>query len=349
MYKKKGLCSKKHRIFIGLLLAVWVLAGCGQEADSGGKETRQETDSTPADERVMAEAPETTNETAKQSKAAVLSDAAQDLEDIEDSKPSEVDTKEALMRERFGESCIASQTFEVSLSEYDGNVYFVPHTASADSSYPYIQFIQGYTLLSEFQMFIPEEFLGREFESLDAVSFYDMNYDKNTDILTIQTYGGTSFAVVYYGYEPDTGETIFIPQEDLSANLTAKVSPLTIPAIRNFLSGGKKNGEFADYSEAYTAVSWLYELERSFEQGYDLVYFDSDAIPELVAGAAGYYTSLYTYSNGYVYTLMDRWAYGAMGNAGYEFSSRKNSLRNYNTDYAGAILYTTYIDRKSVV
>ena len=40
---------------------------------------------------------------------------------------------------------------------------------------------------------------------------------------------------------------------------------------------------------------------------------------------------------------MDHWGYGAMGNAGYEYSPKKNSLRNYNADYAGAIVYTTYM------
>lgn len=42
--------------------------------------------------------------------------------------------------------------------------------------------------------------------------------------------------------------------------------------------------------------------------------------------------------------LMDHWAYGAMGNAGYEYAPGKNSLRNYNSDYAGAIVYTTYME-----
>ena len=31
------------------------------------------------------------------------------------------------------------------------------------------------------------------------------------------------------------------------------------------------------------------------------------------------------------------------GNAGYAYSQRKNSVRNDNSDYAGAILYTTYM------
>ncbi len=40
---------------------------------------------------------------------------------------------------------------------------------------------------------------------------------------------------------------------------------------------------------------------------------------------------------------MDRWPYGAMGNTGYEYVPRKNSLRNENSDFAGAIHYTTYM------
>ncbi len=77
---------------------------------------------------------------------------------------------------------------------------------------------------------------------------------------------------------------------------------------------------------------------------FNLIYFDDDDIPELVAGEDGYYTSLYTYSNGEIYTLMEHWVYGAMGNAGYEYVPKKNSLRNYNSDYAGAIRYTTYME-----
>ena len=72
-------------------------------------------------------------------------------------------------------------------------------------------------------------------------------------------------------------------------------------------------------------------------------YVDGSGVPELAAVRNGYYVSLYTWDAGNTYTLMDHWGYGAMGNAGYEYCPGKNSLRNYNTDYAGAILYTTYM------
>ena len=87
----------------------------------------------------------------------------------------------------------------------------------------------------------------------------------------------------------------------------------------------------------------MYEAEGTDSIEYGLIYFDEDEIPELIVGVRGYYTSLYTYQNGTIYTLMDRWPYGAMGNAGYEYAPKRNSLRNYNTDFAGAILYTTYM------
>lgn len=343
MVRKKCPYRKRFCFFASVLLSAWILAACGRETDSDRSETAQAKDSSATEERIMIETPETTSGASKQSEEKSTSAAVPSLGDAEAAESSERHSKEAALQERFGDSCITSQTFEVSLSEYDGKVYFVPYAPSAESAAPYIRLVQGETLLTEFSMWIPDEFSSEDFKSLDAVSFYDVNYDGNTDILMLLTCGDASFAAVYYGYSENTGGIMFVPQEELSANLTAKVSPLTVPAIRGFLSNGKKNGEFADYQEAYAAVSRLYDLEHSAEQGYDLVYFDSDETPELVAGAAGFYTSLYTYSRGSVYTLMDRWVYGAMGNAGYEFSPRKNSLRNYNSDYAGAILYTTYM------
>ena len=38
---------------------------------------------------------------------------------------------------------------------------------------------------------------------------------------------------------------------------------------------------------------------------------------------------------------MDQWSYGGGGNHGYEYSPRKNSILNYNSD--GLISYTTYM------
>lgn len=248
------------------------------------------------------------------------------------------------LKEMFGESCIPEQTFEVELSEYDGRVYFVPFAPSEENPEFQIQLMQAGEVLDDIVVYVPEELEGEGFSSLDAVSFFDVNYDDNTDIITVQTYGGTTFAAVYYGFAADAEDydRYFWCQEELSANVTSQVEEIAIPQIREFLTDGKENGEFASYQEAYEARSRLSQLENS-DTEYDLIYFDEDEIPELVAGDSGYFTSLYTYNDGKLYTLMDSWPYGAMGNLGYEYSPRKNSLRNYNNDYAGAVTYTTYM------
>lgn len=255
------------------------------------------------------------------------------------------DTAENSMKAKFGENCIADQTFEVELSEYSGTVWFVPFAPSEDGQAFSMQIIQDGEVLTQINPYVPEGISEDGFSSLDAVAFYDVNYDSNTDIVMIETYGSTSFAAVYYGFGEDAEdyERRFLPERRLSEAISGGVSMLTVPEIRNFLSDGKKNGEFTGYREAYRAVSRLCELESEGAMEYNLVYVDEDDIPELAAGVSGYYVSLYTYHDGKVYTLMDRWGYGAMGNSGYAYSPGRNSLRNYNTDYAGAILYTTYM------
>ncbi len=254
------------------------------------------------------------------------------------------ETKDGLLQ-RFGENCITDQTFEVELSEYNGKVWFVPFAPSEEDPDFRIQIIRDSETLAELPACVPDSAAQEPFRSLDAVSFFDINFDGYTDIVLIETYGDTSFAAVYYGFDANAGEyeRAFFPERELSEAISAQITPLTIPEIRNALFAGKKNGEFTDYKEAYRAVSRFYEMEETSERQYNLIYFDEDDTPELVCSVNGFRTSLYTYDNGRVYALMNRWPYGAMGNAGYEYSPRNNSLRNYNSDFAGAIMYTTYM------
>lgn len=254
------------------------------------------------------------------------------------------DEKATEMKSMFGEHCIAEQTFEVKLSEYDGKVYVVPYAPSAEEPEFYIDIIQNGNVLGSLWEYMPEELFGETFTSLDAIAFFDADFDDCTDIVLILTYGDTSFAAVYSGFAKDADEydRHFYADSNFSENITEQVNTLTIPAIREIVTKGKKNGEFASYQEAYRLRSHLCELEAAGDMEYDLIYFDEDDVPELVV-STGYFVSMYTYSNGSLYTLMDHWAYGAMGNAGYEYSPKKNSLRNYNTDFAGLLLYTTYM------
>lgn len=249
-------------------------------------------------------------------------------------------------KELFGKDCIAEQTFEVELSEYEGMVYFVPFAPSGENPDFRMQIVQNGEVLTDISGYVPDSLAGETFASLDAVSFYDVNYDGYTDIVLTQTYGSTSFAAVYYGYyEAYEENTIryFSLEQTLSDNITKSLETLTMPEIRNLLSGGKKNGEFVDYKEAYKAVANLCALESDSEIEYDVIYVDGDEIPELVSGHTGYSVSLYTYDAGTVYPLMLKWGYGAMGNVGYEYAPERNNIRNYNSDYAGLIMYTTYM------
>lgn len=323
MFQKRGR-------FVLVLLLAGMLAACGREQEIENKESQ---------------GVETTVREDAADEDAVDDDRGESGEPAPDENDTEKDAKADAMKELFGESCIAEQTFEVELSEYDGKVYFVPFAPSEDDPQFRMQIIQNGEVLKNISAGVPKELAEEQFESLDAVAFFDVNYDDNTDIVLIETYGGTSFAAVYYGFAADANEyeSYFFLQETLSENITSKVEVLTIPEIRSLLTEGKKNGTFSSFQEAYTAVSRLSELESTGERQYNLIYFDGDDIPELVTGVDGYYVSLYTYHDGKVYTLMDCWGYGAMGNAGYEYAPGKNSLRNYNTDYAGAICYTTYM------
>lgn len=254
------------------------------------------------------------------------------------------DARIADIKKMFGENCIAEQTFEVELSEYSGKVWFVPYMPSTDNPNFRMQIVQNGEVLKEIKAYVPAELAGEKFCSLDAVSFFDVNYDDLTDIVLIETYGNTAFAAVYYGN--NHGTPSFLSKDRLSEELSRQVEPLTVPGIRSLLSDGIRNGGFSGYQEAYRAVARWYELKElgyAMEPKYDLIYIDDNEIPELVAGINGYYVSLYSYSDGKVYCLMDDWAYGAFGNMGYEYVPGENSLRNYNTDLAGEILHTTYM------
>jgi len=336
MYRNKGCKMIKACFFVGVLFSLGLLTACGQESDILELEP-QKIESTVEQDKVVHEEHSIAGTEAMESEKANASESTETQENIEAVKTEE-------FKKMFGENCIADQTFEVELSEYAGKVYFVPFAPTAEQGFT-IQIMRDGEVLAELDSYVPRGLAGEAFTSLDAVSFYDVNFDNCTDIVLIETYGNTSFAAVYYGFDTE-GEDYsrhFSVQEQLSENLTEQAEAVTVSAIRKLIADGTKNGDFVSYQDAYEAVSRLSELEKSQEEEYNLIYFDEDDIPELVVGLDGYYNSLYTYHDGTVYTLMDQWPYGAMGNAGYEYVPGKNSLLNYNTDYAGAILYTTYM------
>ena len=336
--------------FICLLLFTGVLAACGRASDSNdsipieNSAAERSENNSGNGQSMDASSTGSSLEGHPSSPKNALSENTSPDSALKENAPSE-SVKSDEMKSKFGENCIADQTFEVQLNQYEGKVYFVPFAPSQDNPDFHIQLIQGGKVLVEIPQYTPEYLADETFSSLDAVSFYDINYDGTTDILLIETYGNTSFAAVYYGERSEYYDKNFFPQETLSENLTRQIQPLTVSEIRSFLSYGKKNGEFSNYQEAYRAISRLCTMEDENAQDlkFNLIYFDDNEIPELVTGVNGYYMSLYTFQDKTAYRLMDHWGYGAMGNAGYEYSPRRNSMRNYNSDYAGAIMHTTYL------
>lgn len=120
---------------------------------------------------------------------------------------------------------------------------------------------------------------------------------------------------------------------------------------------GFTNEMYADFlpEDSWKAayVKWIDALLKTDENAgqYDfaLLYIDEDDIPELVYGPSGYWVSVCTYAPGQeslgvadVVAVMERGAYGAFGNYGYEYLPGENVMRNYDNDYAGAVRYTSY-------
>ena len=101
---------------------------------------------------------------------------------------------------------------------------------------------------------------------------------------------------------------------------------------------------YDSYKEAYLHMLQVYRM--AYEYGdveCSLVDYDGDDISELVVEVNSGIT-MYTYKAGKVYKLIDDWGYGAGGNHGYEYIPGKQAIRNYDTDYAGLIIYETYFE-----
>ena len=68
----------------------------------------------------------------------------------------------------------------------------------------------------------------------------------------------------------------------------------------------------------------------------------NDDVPELLVNGPCSNMSMYTYDNGKVYVPMDCLPYGAGGNYGYQFLEKQNLMVNYDSDYAGLVVNTSY-------
>ena len=300
------------------IMTAMLVCACGnqsaeiQKQTAGGNQTAQERQA--AGEAQTGNADETTaesgiTETAEETDESRTADGAQTAGTEEaagtDSAPDTESPEIREKKEMFGEDCIAEQCFEVELNKGGGTVYFVPYAPSVTQPEFRMEMVRDGEVLCGITPYVPAKAGAKKFKSLDAVSFWDVNFDGFTDVVTIATYGDTQTAAVYYGdmfgYEKEYWS--FFREEELSDYLSEQAkAPMTIAGIRDLLTGGKKNGEFESYVEAYEVAlnlsvmeGWAAsETEYGGEFLYDLIYVDEDEIPELVSGRNGYFVNLYT-------------------------------------------------------
>ena len=201
MICKKHHDHQKFLYILALLLSTGSLMACAKEEMIQPSDSRQITatektsDADSFDHRAYGSAGSTSQETTGDTQTITTTNGV---------SPEILADRKA----RFGRNCIAGQTFEVTLSEYGEKIFFVPFAPSDSNPEFHMELISDTGVLCEIPAYVPEGLAAGDFKSLDAVSFYDVNYDSHTDIVLIQTYGDRAYAAIYYGYPPGR---IFMP------------------------------------------------------------------------------------------------------------------------------------------
>lgn len=275
-------------------------------------------------------------------------------------------TAEDELRAQYGALCITEYVQEAELDGFDGAVCFVPYRPFG--AYVYAEIIQDGKALETLRSYQHPGHGRNDFSGLDAVDFRDVDGDGAADIILIERFGEESFVSLFFARPEGEAGSRFYCDSALSERLTDRAriasAELTAEWIAEMareeaqaeaenafeepetdewgrISG--KAGEFDDWQTAYRAVAEWYEREYPPPEketiinfppiGYDLIDVDGDDTPELAAGRSGHFLGLYTFRDGVLYVLMDRWAMGAGGNFGYEYIPGENSIMNRDTDY----------------
>ena len=193
---------------------------------------------------------------------------------------------------------IADQSFEVTLSEYSGKVWFVSYPPS-DSMDVTLKIMQDGLTLETLDTYTPQVLDAYSFTSLDAVSFVDYNEDGNTDILVIKTFGDVTVPVIYEG-TPDR-EQKFTLKSGLSIRAMQQAEEMTIAGVQAYLSSaGEEIGESvsmlpdgipANFVFSSGAGAWGTSLSLNQDGSFSGSYSDTD-----MTGGDGYVATQY-YSN----------------------------------------------------
>lgn len=182
-------------------------------------------------------------------------------------------------------SLIESQTFEVTLKP-QGKVTFASYQPDGGNLYEDALFklMDGERTIATLDGMVQDNRRENEnFNEVEAVSFPDYNNDGYSDIIIICSYspasgasGRFSEARIYRG----SGNGSFTLERELSDSANSALAEKTVKSVLGFLGAGKKEEqELAAWQQAY--LSHL-QQETGQWQGYNLIYINDDAVPELV-------------------------------------------------------------------
>lgn len=212
-------------------------------------------------------------------------------EHTEAESPSQQEPGTAQAGENGGESkqysLIESQTFEVTLTPL-GKVTFASFKPSGGDLHEDALFKlqDGERTVAVLDGMVRDNRRENEnFNEVEAVSFPDYNNDGYSDIIIICNYSPASAADnsnhfsearIYRG----SGDGSFTLEKDLSETANSALAEKTVKSVLGFLGAGKKEEpEAAAWQQAY--LNHL-QQETGQWQGYNLIYINDDAIPELV-------------------------------------------------------------------
>ena len=125
------------------------------------------------------------------------------------------------------------------------------------------------------------------FNKVEAVSFPDYNSDGFNDIIIICSYSPASGPETGTGY-PEvriySGNTdgSFALESSLSENANSALAEKTIQSVLGFLGAGKGGTRTSVSSWKQAYIGLLQSQDSGRWQGYNLIYVNDDAIPELV-------------------------------------------------------------------
>ncbi len=238
--------------------------------------------------------------------------------------------------------CDETQTFDVQLSDDAPSVRFITYPSDQDYGVKMVLVDNG-KLLDTLYSGMYKDQVTYNLKKVSAAGFFDFSADGIKDIVIIGKSDLGESILIYESSPADNNFRFCYNSLGISEKLEAALGKdFTVNKVKELLLGDNTESVYGSYKDAYAQVAKLSHL-ISEEVLYSLIDTDGDGIPELVADNPGYYTSLYTYEDGHARCLMNGWAYGAMGNTGYDYVPGKGIFYNHNNDYAGLVQYFNYM------